>query len=77
MGGDSTCNDNDRKYLKDKDLGKSFGLKCNELDDAITPCIRRRIKKDMDTNCFGKWSWCKNNCQNYAQDIISDCKGQK
>jgi len=72
--GDSMCDDRDRKYLSNKALGDSYGLKCNKLSSRLTTCIINRIKKDQGKKCFGKYSWCRNNCQHYAQDIIDKCK---
>jgi hypothetical protein len=72
-GDGSKCSDFDRKYMEDKSLGDAYGLRCNKLSDKLTPCLIKRIKNDMGKKCYGNW-WPWNNCQEYSQDMIDDCK---
>ena len=74
MGGDSICSDFDRKYFGSVYIGDEYHLHCNKLSDKLFDCLVKRIKKDMGKKCFGKYNPCNNNCQEYSQDMIDDCK---
>ena len=73
-GDNDKCSDFDRKYMKDKSVGDAYGLRCNGLSDKLTDCLIKRVKKDMGTRCYGNWNLIWNNCQEYTDDMIQDCK---
>ncbi len=74
MGADSVCSNFDRQYMDDPARKKAYGTNCRALSDSLSDCIKRRIKKDSGKKAFGKYNLCTNNCQEYADDIIQDCK---
>jgi RHS repeat-associated protein len=74
MGGDSICSDFDRKYWSSVEIGDNYHLHCNELSDKLTDCLLKRIAKDTGKKCFGKYNPFTNNCQDYSQKMIDDCK---
>ena len=77
MGGDSICSDFDRRYFGSVYKGDEYNLHCNKLSDSLTDCLIKRIKKNMGKKCFGKYNPFWNNCQEYSQDMINDCKKGK
>ena len=70
----SFCDDRDKKFLKDEKLRKQYGLKCKKLDKKLTSCLIQKAKENNKKECFEKFNLAFNNCQEYSQSLIDECK---
>lgn len=72
-GDGGLCTDVDRKWMKDEKLKKKDNLWCEALPDNLTECLKKRIRKELYTPCYGTYKPYANDCNDYADNMIGVC----